>query len=69
MAIAIICGHISDRIGRKKTYIIGCVTMAVFGFLYFAMIDSAAPAVVFLAIVLSLINMLLRAIARDVERE
>jgi len=48
-------GHISDRIGRRRMYLIGAVVMGIFGFIYFAMIDSAAPAVVFIAIVLSLI--------------
>ena len=48
-------GHISDRIGRKKMYLIGAAATGVFGFLYFGMVDTAAPWVVFLAIVLSLI--------------
>jgi len=48
-------GHISDRIGRRKMYLIGAATVGVFGFIYFAMIDTAAPALVFIAIVLSLI--------------
>jgi MFS family permease len=48
-------GHISDRIGRRKMYLIGVVTMGLFGFLYFGMIDTAVPWAVFLAIVLSLI--------------
>ena len=48
-------GHISDRIGRKKTYMIGAVLTGVFGFVYFAMLDSGFPVLVFLAIVLSLI--------------
>jgi MFS family permease len=50
-----ISGHISDKIGRKNMYLIGAATMGVFGFIYFAMVDSATPALVFLAIVLSLI--------------
>ncbi len=50
-----LAGYISDKIGRKNMYLLGVVTMGVFGFVYFAMIDSAIPAVVFLAIVLSLI--------------
>jgi MFS family permease len=50
-----IAGHLSDRIGRKNMYLIGAATMGVFGFIYFAMIGTASPAVVFLAIVLSLI--------------
>jgi metabolite-proton symporter len=48
-------GHISDRIGRKKMYMIGAATVGVFGFVYFAMVDTAIPALVFIAIVLSLI--------------
>jgi MFS family permease len=48
-------GHISDLIGRRKMYLIGAATVGVFGFLYFAMVDTAVPALVFIAIVLSLI--------------
>jgi metabolite-proton symporter len=48
-------GHISDRIGRRKMYLIGAATVGVFGFLYFGMVDTAIPSLVFIAIVLSLI--------------
>ena len=48
-------GHISDRIGRKKMYLIGAATVGLFGFLYFGMVDTAIPSAVFIAIVLSLI--------------
>jgi metabolite-proton symporter len=48
-------GHISDRIGRKKMYLIGAATVGLFGFLYFGMVDTAIPSLVFIAIVLSLI--------------
>jgi metabolite-proton symporter len=48
-------GYISDRIGRRNMYMIGAATVGVFGFLYFGMIDTASPALVFIAIVLSLI--------------
>jgi MFS family permease len=48
-------GYISDKIGRKNMYLLGALCMGIFGFIYFAMIDSAIPALVFLAIVLSLI--------------
>src|ERR1700757_2550147 len=48
-------GHISDRIGRRKMYMIGTVAVGIFGFIYFGMIDTAIPALVFIAIVLSLI--------------
>jgi MFS family permease len=48
-------GHISDRIGRRKMYLIGVVATGLFGFLYFGMVDTALPSAVFIAIVLSLI--------------
>jgi MFS family permease len=48
-------GHISDRIGRRKMYLIGAAVTGLFGFLYFGMLDSAIPSAVFIAIVLSLI--------------
>jgi len=49
------CGHLSDRIGRKRMYLIGAATMAVFGFIYFAMLNTLNPAWIFVAIILSLI--------------
>jgi MFS family permease len=48
-------GHISDRVGRKKTYIAGAVLTGVFGFIYFAMLNTGSYPLIFLAIVLSLI--------------
>ena len=48
-------GHISDRVGRRKMYLIGAALTGVFGFIYFGMLGTAIPWVVFLAIVLSLI--------------
>jgi metabolite-proton symporter len=48
-------GHISDRIGRRKMYMIGAAATGIFGFLYFAMLGTLSPTLVFLAIVLSLI--------------
>jgi MFS family permease len=57
--VACICaplaGHLSDRIGRRKTYLIGAAATGLYGFLYFTMLDTAIPAVVFIAIVLSAI--------------
>jgi MFS family permease len=46
-------GHLSDRVGRKRMYIIGCVFVAVFGFVYFAMLDTKVPALIFIAIAAS----------------
>jgi metabolite-proton symporter len=48
-------GHLSDRFGRKRVYLLGAITTGVFGFVYFAMLDTRSPALVFLAVVLSLI--------------
>jgi MFS family permease len=48
-------GHISDRIGRRKMYLIGVALAGAFGFLYFGMVNTAIPAAVFIAIVLSLV--------------
>jgi MFS family permease len=50
-----LAGHFSDQIGRKKMYLIGVVLMGLFGFVYFGMVDTAIPVLVFIAIVLSLI--------------
>jgi MFS family permease len=48
-------GWLSDRIGRKKMYMIGCATMGVFGFIYFGLIDTGSWVLIFVAMVLSLI--------------
>jgi MFS family permease len=48
-------GYMSDRIGRKKVYIIGCATMGVFGFVYFGLIDTGSSVLIFIAMILSLI--------------
>ena len=48
-------GYVSDRIGRKRTYMIGCATMGVFGFVYFDLIDTGSSVLIFIAMMLSLI--------------
>jgi len=48
-------GYMSDRIGRKRMYLIGAVTNGVFGFVYFAMLNSLVPAWMFLAVMLSFV--------------
>lgn len=50
-----LAGHLSDRIGRKRMYIIGAVATGIFGFVYFAMLDTTVPVLVFLGIVLSFV--------------
>ena len=48
-------GYMSDRIGRKRMYMIGAAGTGVFGFIYFALLNTAVPGWMFLAIVLSLV--------------
>jgi MFS family permease len=48
-------GHLSDRIGRKRMYLIGAVATGIFGFIYFAMLNTVVPGWIFLAIVLSFV--------------
>src|ERR1700674_5364469 len=48
-------GHVSDLIGRRRMYMIGAAAVGVFGFLYFAMVDTKDPMWIFAAIVLSLV--------------
>jgi MFS family permease len=48
-------GHISDLIGRKKMYLIGAVTVGLFGFIYFRMLETGNRTLIFVAIVLSLV--------------
>jgi MFS family permease len=50
-----LAGHLSDRIGRKRMYLIGAVTTGVFAFIYFAMMNTMVPGLIFLAIVLSFV--------------
>lgn len=48
-------GHLSDRVGRKRMYEIGAVTMGIFGFVYFALLDSRIPVWIAVAVIISLI--------------
>jgi len=48
-------GYLSDRIGRKRMYMLGAAVMGVFGFVYFALLNTAVPGWIFLAVLLSLI--------------
>jgi metabolite-proton symporter len=48
-------GALSDRIGRRQMFIIGCVFVAVFTFVYFALLDTKVPSLIFLAVALSFI--------------
>src|ERR1700726_1938065 len=50
-----LAGALSDRIGRRKVYIGGCLLVAAFTFVYFAMLDTKVPELIFIAIALSFI--------------
>jgi MFS family permease len=55
MATIPLAGHFSDKIGRKRMYLIGAVATGIFGFIYFAMLNTTVPALIFLGIVLSFV--------------
>src|ERR1700742_4826953 len=46
-------GRLSDRIGRKKMFMIGCVIMGIFGFIYYALLDTLNPTVIFMTVAIS----------------
>jgi MFS family permease len=48
-------GYLSDRFGRKRIYMLGTALTGAFGFIYFALLDTTMPGLIFLAILLSLI--------------
>ena len=51
----VVAGTLSDYVGRKNMYMFGCAFMGIFGFIYFAMLDTGVPWVIFLAVAVSLI--------------
>src|SRR5579883_1909328 len=50
-----LAGALSDRYGRKRIYLIGSVLTGIFGFIYFAMLNTNQPTWIFLGIVLSFV--------------
>jgi MFS family permease len=50
-----VAGALSDRIGRKNMYMIGCIFVAVYGFIYFGLLDTKSPTLIFIAVALSLL--------------
>jgi MFS family permease len=49
----VIAGSLSDNVGRKRMFIIGCVFMAVFGFIYFPLPNTMNPVIIFITITAS----------------
>jgi MFS family permease len=50
-----VAGRLSDTVGRKNMYIIGCVFMGVYGFVYFWLLNTMVPMLIFIAVATSLI--------------
>jgi MFS family permease len=50
-----VAGYLSDVVGRKNMFMFGCVVMGIFGFIYFAMLDTMNPTIIFIAISISLL--------------
>jgi MFS family permease len=48
-------GALSDRFGRKRVYIIGSVLTGIYGFIYFALLNTLVPALIVVAIIVSFI--------------
>ena len=51
----VVAGALSDYVGRKNMYMFGCVFVAIFGFVYFWMLNTGIPWVIFVAVAVSLI--------------
>lgn len=50
-----IAGRLSDLVGRKRMFMAGCVIMGIFGFVYFELLDSMNPWIIFFTVAISLV--------------
>jgi MFS family permease len=50
-----IAGYLSDKIGRRRMYMIGAAYSGLYGFAYFALLNTMSPTLIFLAVALSLL--------------
>lgn len=50
-----VAGYLSDHVGRKNMYMIGCLFMGIFGFIYFGLLDTKVPSLVFIAVAVSML--------------
>jgi metabolite-proton symporter len=50
-----LAGGLSDRVGRKRMYLIGILAVGVFAFPYFGLLDTAMPALILVAVIVSLV--------------
>ncbi len=52
----VVCaGALSDKVGRKNMFIYGAIFMGVFGFIYYPMLNTGIPWLIFFAIAVSLL--------------
>jgi len=49
-----LCGHLSDRFGRRRVIGLGCALMVAWPFVYFSMLEAGSLALAFAAIVIAL---------------
>lgn len=54
LVIMPLCGHLSDRFGRRPVYAVGALATAVWGFAFFALADTASVPLLCLAVVVGL---------------
>ncbi len=50
-----LAGHLSDRFGRRRVYMLGAAVTGIYGFAYVGLLNTLQPVLVFVAIVISLI--------------
>jgi MFS family permease len=51
-----VAGYLSDRIGRRRMYTIGAIFSGLYGFVYFALLDTMSPIWIFVGIATSLLG-------------
>ena len=50
-----IAGHLSDKYGRRRVYLIGALVTGIWAWIYFGLLSTTVPLLIFIAVVLSLI--------------
>ncbi len=54
LATTLLWGHLSDRIGRRRLYLIGAAAMVIWAFVYWGLLDTGVQILVFGAMILAL---------------